>query len=129
MKLTDEIVDGWLGNLPEMSEINRDSDLPIKMRVVIGSILMVAEAALKERKVLRQALEAVEWIDGELFEYCPWCHRESPRLEPDQNDEMYDFYPQSYDEDFENWKEHHPRMGHAPDCPRQIALGLQDAPA
>jgi hypothetical protein len=57
-----------------------------------------------ETALLREALEAVEWVDdGERWVECPWCHKSYGIWEDDED------------------------LIHLPDCLRQCALGKAEA--
>ena len=61
----------------------------------------------KENALLREALEAVEWVNSENGEMeCPWCHAE------------YGYYTIMYSQEFEEGKPQH-----KPDCLHERALG------
>ena len=70
------------------------TEFEIRLTEHLESALGMVSEARKENALLREALEAVEWIEG----LCPWC----------LNIEYGDFKP---------------FVGHKPDCLRQRALG------
>lgn len=63
-----------------------------------NALRVIVEQLKKEREQLRQALEAVEFVDDDGREYCPWC-----QIIGFLNDDV-----------------------HHPDCQRQAALRKSD---